>query len=139
MIRAVVDPGVLVSALIGAPGNPPDRIVRAALAGDLQLVVSPRLIGELAGVLARPRFEKQAAAGRAERYVAGIASAAEAFDDPPEQEMPLTPDPADDYLVALARAARADVLVSGDGHLTGLENADPPVLTPRELVERLDH
>ncbi len=49
----------------------------------------------------------------------------------------VTPDPNDDYLVALARAAKVRFLVSGDPHLTGLQDADPPVLTPRGLADRL--
>jgi predicted nucleic acid-binding protein len=49
----------------------------------------------------------------------------------------VTPDRGHDYLVALARAARADVLVSGDAHLTGLPDPDPPVLTPRGFLDRL--
>jgi putative PIN family toxin of toxin-antitoxin system len=47
-------------------------------------------------------------------------------------------DPGDDYLVALAHAANAEVLVTGDVDLLSLEEPDVPVLTPRELVERLE-
>ena len=49
----------------------------------------------------------------------------------------LTPDPGDDYLVALARAAKVHVLVSGDPHLSELKQARPPVLTPRAFLRRL--
>ena len=47
----------------------------------------------------------------------------------------VTPDPGDDYFASLARAAGADYLVSGDAQLTGLEDAEPPVLTPRAFDE----
>lgn len=53
----------------------------------------------------------------------------------------LTRDPKDDYLVALARSSEAHFLVSGDPHLTGLEDPRPPVLTPRaffKIVEGSD-
>ena len=56
--------------------------------------------------------------------------------DPPEVSG-LTPDPGDDYLVSLARAAGVDCLVSGDPHLTGLADPRPPVLTPRAFLDRL--
>ena len=46
-------------------------------------------------------------------------------------------DPSDDYLVALARDARADAIVSGDADLLALEAAAPPILTPRAFVEEL--
>jgi hypothetical protein len=49
----------------------------------------------------------------------------------------LTPDPSDDYLVALARVAGAHFLVSGDAHLTELKQARPPVLTPSVFLKRL--
>jgi predicted nucleic acid-binding protein len=43
----------------------------------------------------------------------------------------LTPD--DEYLVDLARAAPADVLVSGDAHLLDLRDR-LPVMTPAEFL-----
>ena len=49
----------------------------------------------------------------------------------------MSPDSSDDYLIALARAARADVIVSGDSHLTQLVDPTPPVLTPRQFIEQL--
>jgi predicted nucleic acid-binding protein len=59
------------------------------------------------------------------------------LDDPPP--LPgVSPDPDDDYLIALARAADADCIVSGDVHLLGLPDPSPPVFTPREFLERLD-
>lgn len=52
---------------------------------------------------------------------------------------PYTPDPKDDYLVALALAAGADYLVSGDPHLSGLEDeAIPTVVSPREFLTILE-
>jgi predicted nucleic acid-binding protein len=46
-----------------------------------------------------------------------------------------TPDPKDDYLVALAVCADADVLCSGDADLQGL--TEVTVLTPAQLLERV--
>lgn len=46
-------------------------------------------------------------------------------------------DPNDDYLVALARAAGADAIVTGDRDLLDHEGLDPPAVTPREACERL--
>ena len=47
----------------------------------------------------------------------------------------VSPDPGDDYLVALARACAADVLVSGDHHLVDLPDPRPPGVTPRMFVD----
>jgi predicted nucleic acid-binding protein len=51
---------------------------------------------------------------------------------------PSTPDPDDDYLVALAQKAGANCLVSGDGDLTGLADSQPPVFTPRAFFDSLE-
>jgi len=56
----------------------------------------------------------------------------------PEAQPGATPDPDDDYLVALAQAADADCIVSGDMHLTQLSDSRPTVLTPREFLRSLD-
>lgn len=137
MIRAVLDPNVLVSAFISQRGYAPDRIVRAWSEGAFELVASPRLIAELTDVLGRPKFARQAADGRAEAYLATLARAAIKVDDPPNPPS-VSPDRSDDYLFALARAARAEVIVSGDSHLTQLIDPTPPVLTPRQFAERLE-
>jgi putative PIN family toxin of toxin-antitoxin system len=136
LTRAVLDPNVLVSAFISQRGGSPDRIVRAWREGAFELVVSRQLIAELTDVLARPKFALQAAAGRAEAYIAALAGDAIQISDPPEPPA-VSPDGGDDYLIALARAARADVIVSGDSHLTQLTALIPPVLTPRQFAERL--
>ena len=134
--RSVLDPNVLVAAFISQRGGAPDRIVRAWREGAFELVVSPQLIAELTDVLGRPKFTSQAADGRAAAYVAAFAGDAIQIDDPPHPP-PVSPDSSDDYLIALARAARADVIVSGDNHLTQLADATPPVVTPRQFAEQL--
>ena len=136
MTRAVLDPNVLVSAFISQRGGSPDHIVRAWREGAFELVVSPQLIAELADVLARPKFALQAADGCAEAYIAALAGDAIQIGDPPDPPA-ASPDRGDDYLIALARAARADVIVSGDSHLTKLTALIPPVLTPRQFAARL--
>jgi putative PIN family toxin of toxin-antitoxin system len=55
--RVVVDPGVLISAII-TPRGPPAEIVRAVREDRLALVVSPHLLAELLGVLRREKFRR---------------------------------------------------------------------------------
>ncbi len=110
--------------------------MRAWREGAFELVVSPQLIAELTDVLRRPKFVRQAAEGRAEAFLAALAGDALLVDDPPDPS-PVSSDAGDDYLFALARAAAAEVIVSGDSHLTQLTEPTPPVLTPRQFVERL--
>jgi hypothetical protein len=52
-------------------------------------------------------------------------------DDPPVR----SPDPGDDYLIALAADAGA-LLVSGDAHLASILG-DAPIQTPRQVADSL--
>jgi predicted nucleic acid-binding protein len=70
-------------------------------------------------------------------FVDGLADDARIIDDPPALSG-VSPDPDDDYLRALARAANADYPVSGDRHLLELDDPEPPVLTPRQSLDLLD-
>ena len=54
-MRVVLDTNILVGALI-TKGTPPDRLYRAWLRGDIELVTSTAQIAEIADVLARPRL-----------------------------------------------------------------------------------
>lgn len=135
-MRVVLDANVLVSAAISQAG-PPRQIVSAWVDERFELIASPALLVELHDVLARPKFRRWISIELANEFIAGIAEAAVIVDDP--AELPgLSPDPDDDYLIALARTAKADYLVSGDHHLLDLEDCDPPVLTPRQFHELLD-
>jgi predicted nucleic acid-binding protein len=46
-------------------------------------------------------------------------------------------DPDDSYLVTLARSAKADYQVSGDGDLTSLQSPQPPVIKPADFLAGL--
>lgn len=131
MTRVVLDPGVLVSALISPTGKPA-QIYLHWTGGAFELVVSPHLLRELDRVLRRPKFattEQQV-----ERYVNLLRRAAIVTPDAPPPWPRLTRDANDDYLVALARSARVDGLVSGDRDLTSLVAPTPPVWTPAAFL-----
>jgi putative PIN family toxin of toxin-antitoxin system len=136
VLRVVLDPGVLIAAVISASGAPAELLDRWR-DGEFDLVVSPNLLNELEDVLLRPKFAARASDDEVRAYVEALAAGGLAFDDPVEPPA-VTSDPGDDYLVALAVAARADAIVSGDRHLTELADPPVPVITPRELVERFE-
>lgn len=109
----------------------------AALDGRWRLVVSPLLLTELENVLGRTKFSR-IAPEEAHRFVADVRSRADLVPDAPEPWPMATRDVKDDYLVALARAAGVDMLVSGDVHLTELVDLVPPVMTPAVFLARVD-
>ncbi len=135
LLRVVIDPGVLVSAPI-APGGAPRRVLQAWRDGKIEMIVSLKLLTELRSVLERDKFRKYLSIREAERYVALIRREADLRADPPEAPR-LSADPKDDYLLALGVAASASFVISGDPHLTRIENARPPVMTPARLAELL--
>lgn len=101
------------------------------------MIVSPLLVSELEAVLARPKFVTSISTEQASALVAALTEHAVLLDDPPASPERLTGDTGDDYLVALARGARAHAIVSGDAHLTALTELIPPVVTPRAFLEQL--
>ena len=136
MIRAVVDSSVFVSAAIGSPISPPSVVFEAWEDGGFELIVSPQLLDELSGVLRRPKFERYLEARDVDELLAQVEAGATVMDDVDPGE-PITRDPDDDYLVALARAA-GGVLVSGDRDLLEADVADVEILSPREFLARLE-
>ena len=100
------------------------------------MVVSPRLLAELTGVLLRDRFRRYVTAAEVRELVANLAAVAIVIRDPPDP-VAVTRDPEDDYFVALAVAAQTDALISGDRDLTDLQGPPVLVLTPRMFTVRL--
>ncbi len=121
--------------MISATGAP-RVLVQNWLRGDFELVVSPALLLELERVLLRPKFRQYVTELEVRAYVGLLRRLATIVGDPP-LVVGLTPDPGDDYLVVLARASGVQTLLSGDRHLCGLVDPVPPVLTPREFLDRL--
>ena len=136
MLRAVVDPGVLISSLISSRGAP-SELVRRWLDGEFQLLWSPQLLDELAAVCSRPRFREWFSPDEAAIIVDLIRDAGEAHEDSPT-EAPPPPDGGDRYLIDLAVTSRADCLVTGDAAL--LSHAVPAlrIASPRALLDVLD-
>jgi predicted nucleic acid-binding protein len=116
--RAVLDPGVLVSALI-TPSGTPAKLLTAAGAGAFVLIVSPLLMEEL---------EPDTVVA----YLAFLQREAVSANDPGAPPPIRCEDPDDDYLIALAHS-RTAALVSGDRHLLDLAGRIP-VYSPVEFL-----
>jgi len=136
--RVVADANVLVSAALArSPSAPSALVLDAALDGRLDIVTSPTLLAEVAGVLTRPRLARYLSGPEARRFVAGLASQTTLTSDAPLPHPAVCRDPGDDYLVALAVHARAEAIVTGDRDLLELAGPPVPAITPRVLIERL--
>ena len=134
-MRAVVDPNVVISALI-APHGTPATVLRAWIVGAYDLVVSPLLLAELERALGYPKLRARVTELEAQELIELLGREADVRDDPNRPPAIRSPNPGDDYLVALAEETRA-VIVSGDAHLLGLAN-DLPVYSPAAFLALLD-
>lgn len=117
-MRVILDPNVIISALLSPEGSPA-RALREWQQGGFELIASPLLLAELERALAYPKLRRHIPADEAGAVVEWLARAATIAPDPDVPPPLRSPDPGDDYLIALA-AAQDALLVSGDAHLLGL-------------------
>jgi uncharacterized protein len=132
-VRAVLDPNILVAALLSRRGAPA-QITSRWLAGDFELVISEALLAELKRALSYSKLRSRIPADEAQAFIAILRQGALVAADPPDPPR-RSSDPGDDYLLALAEQERA-VLVSGDQHLLTLAN-EFPIQTARDFVDHL--
>lgn len=135
-VRVVLDTNILIGALI-TKGTPPDKLYRAWLRGEIELVTSAAQLAEIADVLARPRLQKFLDADEAAAIVENLGTRAHILDDP--LGVNLSPDPQDNPILAAAIAGKADLIVSGDKkHVLALGEVEGiPVVTAREALNRV--
>lgn len=108
--------------------------------GAFEVVVSPKLLAELERVLSRDDIASRADPTALAALTAALHVNAIRVDDPTEAERVVRGDALDDYLVALARAAGAHAIVTGDRHLFETKLEAIRVIGPADfvsLVERL--
>lgn len=134
-MRAVLDPNVLISALLSRRGTPA-RVLRAWVAGEFELIASPLLLAELGRALGYPKLRERIQKEEAEHFVAALARSAVVVADPASPPPVRSSDSGDDYLLALAASQQAS-LVSGDQHLLALRDAGFPIDSPGQFIKRL--
>ena len=110
-MRVVLDTNIIVSALI-APAGKPAAIIDAWLDGKFTLLTCAAHVDELRSTLQKPRVAELVKPHKAGRLVNQIKRFAEDIEPLPPVER--SPDPDDDYLLALSEAGKADYLVTGD-------------------------
>jgi putative PIN family toxin of toxin-antitoxin system len=133
-VRVVVDTNVLISGLLWR--GPPHQLIEQAKLDVFTIVTSPLLLTELDQVIRRQKFRSVLARSRIDprrllRHVAALAEIVEA----PLLRRPVSRDPDDDRVLALALAANADLIVSGDDDLLSLrQHAGIRIVSPAEAL-----
>lgn len=133
-IRIVVDTNVLISWLIGRRLREIDRLL---VQEHYQLCFSTRALAELVEVTRRPKMRKYFTLAQAEESIERLGRVAKVLKTEPKA-LPICRDAKDDFLLALAKAAKADVLVTGDEDLLVLEKyGDTKIITPAVFLKEV--
>lgn len=136
MSRFVVDASTLLAGVAGRPASTPALILAALSEASFEAIVCPQLIAEVRGGLAKDYFRRRLDEEAANDIVTVIEEVSIAFPDPRDPERVLR-DPADDYLIALARVAGAEAIVTGDRDLLEHAGLAPPAITSRAACVKL--
>jgi hypothetical protein len=132
-MRLVVDTNVLVSALLAGTSLPAHLIVLWR-EGWFDLLTSAEQIDELMRVTRYPKIRERLAPALAGRLINEIRDLAVMLHDLPA--VTVSPDPYDNYLLAMAAAGAGDFLITGDkGDLLALRLFEgTKILTVREFL-----
>lgn len=132
-MRAVLDTNILVSALISPAGNPAG-IYNAWEQGRFTLLTCAEHLDELQATLQKPRVAELIKPYKAGRIVNLIRKLAENIGRLPRVKR--SPDPGDNFLLALAEAGKADYLVTGDksGLLALAHHKATRIITARDFA-----
>ncbi|MDQ2780219.1 MAG: putative toxin-antitoxin system toxin component, PIN family [Pseudomonadota bacterium] len=136
-MKLVLDTNVVVSALIW--GGVPYQLLKAAAAGEVDLVASPDLLTELRDVLGREHLasrlvSQQSTVEQAIAFYAGLVVIVSPLSTP--RVVPGDVD--DDHVIAAAVAGHADLVVSGDRHLLSMNSHQGiAIVAVAETLKRL--
>jgi putative PIN family toxin of toxin-antitoxin system len=133
VLRVTADTNIYISALNF--GGTPERLLRLAEAGDLQLVTSDAILAEVRRVLrgnkfAWPEEEIDKALRQISRFTERV--------QPTHTLDIITVDPPDNRILECADAGRVDYIVSGDDHLLRLkQHGNAPIVKVAALLKQL--
>ena len=136
-MKAVLDTNVIISATLIRRGNE-DRIVRAWLRGDFELVLSPQILEEIGRALFYRKLAKYRWMTRAEASALLDLLAQEAVFVPGAHVIQLCRDPDDDKFLAAAIEGKAGYVVSGDRDLLDIGSYESvQVVRPTDFLKTL--
>lgn len=135
-MRVVLDTNIIVSALISHSGKPA-TIIDAWLDGKFTLLTCAVHLDELRATLHKPRVAALMKPYTAGRLVNQVKKLAE--DIAPLPRVERSPDPTDDFLLAMSEGGSADYLVTGDksGLLALGRHKTTRIVSAREFAEML--
>jgi len=130
-MKIVLDTNIVVSGLLHSEGNP-GQVLALALSGAIHVCHHEQILAEYREVLARPRFKLNAA--RVKEVLAKLEM--DGINLEVREEKLDLPDADDEPFLAVALAASADYLVTGNiRHFPSEKRKGCSVVTPAEFIE----
>jgi uncharacterized protein len=135
-MRVVLDTNILISALLVQTGNPA-VVYRAWQEGQFTLLTCAAHLEELRATLRKPAIAERIKPYKAGELVNELKELADIIGSLPRVE--LSPDPTDDFLLALSEAGKADYLVTGDkgGLLALARHKTTRIISVRKFAEHI--
>jgi len=132
-MRVIVDTNVLLSALIN-PHGAPAKLIDAWRAGRFKLITSAEQLLEVGAVARRPMLREMIVPARVGAFINDLRELADVLVRLPTLDRSV--DPADNFLLGMAEAGKADYLVSGDKrHVLVLgEHRSTRIVTTRKML-----
>ncbi|MBE7211352.1 MAG: putative toxin-antitoxin system toxin component, PIN family [Gluconacetobacter diazotrophicus] len=133
-MRIVVDTNILVSALL-APASLPAQLLVLWRQDRFILLTATEQFDELRRVTRYPKIRERLPPALAGRLINDLRGLAVVLDRLPS--ISVSPDPNDDYLLAIAEAGGADVLLTGDKRdlLSLQRHGSTRILTVRAFLD----
>ncbi len=138
-MRVVVDTNVAVSGLLWH--GPPNRILKWARDGILNIIACEKTTAELKGVIQYEKFAQRLSAlhvssSEVFAYFMNLVFFVPTPESIPEQ---IKEDPFDNIFLALASENKAHLILSGDNHLLRLQQYDDiQIVTPNEACSVIE-
>lgn len=132
-MRVVIDTNVLISALLSET-SAPSQLIALWRQGRFQLLTSADQLDELRRVTRYPRIRERLSTALAGRLVNQMRDLALVVREP--AAISVSPDPNDDYLLALAAAGKAAFVITGDKRdlLALRRHEETRILTVRDFL-----
>ncbi|MDZ4200499.1 MAG: putative toxin-antitoxin system toxin component, PIN family [Kiritimatiellia bacterium] len=131
--RIVVDSNVIISGFLF--GGNPSGVLSSVAAGVARCFTSLPILDEVRGVLQRPKFGLSAEQALA--FVDEFHLLCHVV-DPCDRVHVIAEDPKDNMVLECAGAAKADVIVSGDGHLLNLRQwGSIRIVSPADFIKEI--
>jgi uncharacterized protein len=136
-MRIILDTNILLSALM-TKAMPPDQLYEAWKSSRFTLLSSEQQIEELRRVTRRPGLQERIATAEAGRMVNDLRLLATMLVQLPQVDV--SPDPLDNFPLAMAQAGDADLLVTGDkrGLLQLVQHGRTRIVTARTALTPIE-